>query len=204
VADNADLTRLFGRRDDAERYNRQRLEALPDEPVAYTTTYLGEPFAVEQLKRNCPVPELLVLKTDALVMIRRNEANGLYVNGSLGHVRALRENAVRVELLENGSIVEIEPVKFELLNAEGEVAATAKNFPLNLAYGSTIHKSQGATLDAIRLRLAGLWEAGQAYVALSRVRNPENLYLDAWDAHSIHSDPAVTEFHERIGVLGNA
>lgn len=192
------VTRLFGRRAEAEAFNRAKLDELPDEPVAYTTEYRGDAQALEQIKRNCPIPELLVLKTDALVMIRRNEQNGRYVNGSLGHVRGLRENSVRVELIENGDIVEIEPVKFEQLNADGEVVASARNFPLNLAYGTTIHKSQGATLDAVRLRLAGLWESGQAYVALSRVRKPENLFLDGWDKRAILSDPEVTHFHAMI------
>jgi ATP-dependent DNA helicase PIF1 len=201
VPQGTDVTRLFGLRQEAESYNRLRLEDLPDEPVAYSTEYVGDPAALEQIKRNCPIPELLVLKTDALVMIRRNETNGQYVNGSLGYVRGLRENFVRVELLENGQIVELEPVKFEQLNADGEVVAAAKNFPLNLAYGTTIHKSQGATLDGVRLRLAGLWESGQAYVALSRVRSPDRLYLDGWDPRAIRADREVLDFHASIGKM---
>lgn len=199
--EEADVTRLFGMRHEAESYNRLRLEDIPDDPVVYPTEYLGDPMALEQIKRNSPVPETLVLKTGALVMIRRNETNGLYVNGSLGHVRACRKNAVEITLLENGMTVDLEPVKFEQLNADGEVVATAKNFPLNLAYGTTIHKSQGATLDAVRLRLAGLWESGQAYVALSRVRSPERLYLDSWTPRSIRADQDVLYFHRSLGFM---
>ncbi len=196
MSEDEEVTRLFGLRHQAENYNRLRLEDLPDEPVAYTTDYSGEATALEQIRRNCPIPEMLVLKTNALVMIRRNEANGLYVNGSLGHVRAMREKFVQVELLETGQKVDLEPVKFEQLNADGEVVATAKNFPLNLAYGTTIHKSQGSTLDAVRLHLSGLWESGQAYVALSRVRKPERLYLDGWDPKAIRADQEVIRFHK--------
>jgi hypothetical protein len=199
--EEAEVTRLFGRRNEAENYNRLRLGDLPDDPVIYTTEFLGDAMAIEQIRRNSPVPEQLVLKTDALVMIRRNEANGLYVNGSLGHVRALREKFVRIELLESGITVELEPVKFEQLNADGEVVATAKNFPLNLAYGTTIHKSQGATLDGARMSLQGLWESGQAYVALSRVRTPERLYLDAWDPRSIRADQDVLRFHGALNKM---
>jgi ATP-dependent exoDNAse (exonuclease V) alpha subunit len=116
-------------------------------------------------------------------------------------VRALSEKFIRVELLDYGITVELEPVKFEQLNADGEVVAAARNFPLNLAYGTTIHKSQGATLDAVRMRLAGLWESGQAYVALSRVRSPERLYLDGWDPRSIRADKEVLRFHHSLGTL---
>jgi ATP-dependent DNA helicase PIF1 len=76
--------------------------------------------------------------------------------------------------------------------------ATAKNFPLNRAYGTTIHKSQGATLDAVRIRLARLWESGQAYVALSRVRHPDRLFLDGWDPRSIRADESVRIFHDSL------
>ena len=193
-----ELTRLFGRREDAERYNQERLQLLPDEPVAYTTDYRDDANAITQLKRNSPIPDLLVLKTDALVMIRKNEQDGLYVNGTLARVRACREKSVTVEIVENGLKVDLEPVKFELLNADGEVVATAKNFPLNLAYGSTIHKAQGATLDTVRLTLAGLWEAGQAYVALSRVPHPDRLFLDGWDPRSIRADERVLDFHSSL------
>lgn len=196
--EETEVTRLFGLRNEAENYNRLRLEDLPTDPVIYETEYSGDDSALTQIKRNCPVPEFLVLKTDALVMIRRNEPNGQYVNGSLGHIRGLAKNSIKVELLETGQTVELEPVKFEQLNADGQVVAMAKNFPLNLAYGTTIHKSQGATLDAVRLRLAGLWESGQAYVALSRVRRPDRLYLDGWDPRAIKADQEVLRFHSRI------
>lgn len=193
-----EVTRLFGLRQDAENYNRIRLEELSAEPIAYTTTFSGEPQHVEQLRRQAPVPETLVLKTDALVMIRKNDPDGLFVNGSLAKVRACREDSVRVELLESGIETELEPAKFELLNADGDVVASARNFPLNLAYGSTIHKSQGATLDSLRVRLAGLWESGHAYVALSRVRHPDGLFLDGWNPTSIRVDPAVLRFHSSL------
>lgn len=199
--ETTDVTRLFGMRHEAENYNRFRLEDLPGEPSIYTTEYSGDETALEQIKRNSPIPEELVLKMDALVMIRRNDPDGFYVNGSLGHIRALSEKFIRIELLDYGITVELEPVKFEQLNADGEVVAAARNFPLNLAYGTTIHKSQGATLDAVRMRLAGLWESGQAYVALSRVRSPERLYLDGWDPRSIRADKEVLHFHSGLGSL---
>jgi ATP-dependent DNA helicase PIF1 len=43
--------------------------------------------------------------------------------------------------------------------------------------------------------LRGLWEPGQAYVALSRVRSAKGLYIEGWNARSIIVDPQVTAFH---------
>jgi ATP-dependent DNA helicase PIF1 len=196
--DDEDLTRLFGMRGEAESYNRFRLNALGGAETIYPTDFRGDERSQEQLRRSCPVPDELVLKENALVMIRRNDTDGEYVNGSLGHVHGMSKDRVQVQLLETGRLVDIEPVKFEMLNADGEVTATAKNFPLNLAYGTTIHKSQGATLDAVRIRLARLWESGQAYVALSRVRHPDKLFLDSWDARSIRADEDVRAFHDGL------
>jgi ATP-dependent DNA helicase PIF1 len=203
VEDESQITRLFGLRQDAENYNRTKLDELPDEPVAYTTDFSGDAAAVQQLRKNCPVPEVLVLKTDALVMIRKNDPDGMYVNGSLGKVRAMREKFIRIELLDTGREIELEPTKFEQLNADGDVVASAKNFPLILAYGTTIHKSQGATLNGVRMKLAGLWESGQAYVALSRVRHPSTLFLDSWNPRAIKADAQVMAFHREIENLSN-
>jgi ATP-dependent exoDNAse (exonuclease V) alpha subunit len=85
-----------------------------------------------------------------------------------------------------------------LLDAEGKEVAAATNFPVNLAYAVTIHKAQGATLDSAAVDLRRLWEPGQAYVALSRVRSPECLFVGAWEPRSIIADPSVKRFHAQL------
>ena len=72
--------------------------------------------------------------------------------------------------------------------------ASTSNFPNNLAYAVIIHTSQGATFDKAIVDLGYLWEPGQAYVAMSRVRRPEDLKIAAWTANSFKSDPRVLEF----------
>ena len=71
------------------------------------------------------------------------------------------------------------------------------NFPLSLAWASTIHKAQGATLRRVEVDLSGLWDPGQAYVALSRVRRPGDVFVRSWSPQGIRSDPVVTDFYER-------
>jgi ATP-dependent DNA helicase PIF1 len=152
---------------------------------------------VNDLKRNAPVPELLQLKTGALVMIRQNDPQGRWVNGSLGHVAGIGEQSLKIDLL-SGFSIELERVSFTILDAEGKEVASARNFPVNLAYATTIHKAQGMTLDQVIVDLRNLWEPGQAYVALSRVKTSAGLSLTGWTSSSFRTDPKVVAFNRSL------
>ncbi len=190
-------TRLYPRRDMAEQYNLRRLADLPGDYESFPTIYSGKEKAIEDLKKVAPVPELLKLKKGALVMLRQNDPIGRWANGSLGTVKEAGTAIVKVELLEGGT-VDIEPVTFDLLDAEGKKIATAQNFPINLAYATTIHKAQGQTLDQVVVNLQNLWEPGHAYVALSRVKSSKGLFIEAWNQRSILVDPQVARFHQGV------
>src|SRR5690606_35672631 len=127
---------LFGRKADADRVNHLRLGALPGEEQVFPTEYQGEETAIAQLQRAAPIAEALLLKEGALVMIRQNDYRGRWANGTQGLVRTLPTEAlpkVGIEL-SGGEYVEIEKTAFHLFNAEGRKAATARNYPLSLAY----------------------------------------------------------------------
>jgi ATP-dependent DNA helicase PIF1 len=170
---------------------------LPGEMICFPAVYSGQTRSIEQLKKNSPLPEELWLKHNALVMLRQNDPKGRWVNGSTGHVRQIEANEIRIELL-NGRHVSIEPVTFSMLNAEGATMAAVTNFPITLAYAATIHKAQGMTLDRLMVNLNSLWEPGHAYVAISRVIDPANLRVEAWQPSSIKADPIVEEFYRGL------
>jgi ATP-dependent DNA helicase PIF1 len=71
--------------------------------------------------------------------------------------------------------------------------------PLILAWALTIHKAQGATLDIAEIDAgAGIFECGQTYVALSRVKSLEGLYLTSFDATKIRINKKVQEFYQGL------
>jgi hypothetical protein len=73
--------------------------------------------------------------------------------------------------------------------------------PLILSWALTIHKSQGATLDAAEIDVgSGIFECGQTYVALSRVKSLDGLYLTSFDAKRIRINKKVKEYYEALAL----
>jgi len=192
-------TVLVPRRAQAEAHNLAQLSRLPDEATEIKTEVLvkkGVRKSREELLALAPVPERLILKPGALVMIRKNDLDLMYVNGTLAKVLHISPDEIELELLD-GTEICLEKESFHILGGDGELQATVRNFPLTLAWATTIHKSQGASIDRVFVDVSELWECGQAYVALSRARSPEGLFIRAWDPGSIKADPKVVRYYSR-------
>jgi ATP-dependent DNA helicase PIF1 len=72
-------------------------------------------------------------------------------------------------------------------------------FPLCLAWAMTIHKIQGATLSMAEIDIGGgIFECGQTYVALSRVKNMDGLYLSHFEPNKIKTNTKVKKFYQSI------
>jgi ATP-dependent exoDNAse (exonuclease V) alpha subunit len=197
VGDAFEGTRLFPRREQTDAFNNRKLDELTTPLQVFATVYSGDARAVAQLKKYSPLSEELRLKEKAFVMLRQNDPMGRWVNGSTGTIEKIKPSCVQIRLL-NGRMVEIEKASFSMLNADGDVVAAAVNYPLSLAWASTIHKSQGSTLDRMSVDLSQLWEPGQAYVALSRLTTGQDLAIERWDARSIKTDPRVVLFYRAL------
>ena len=85
-------------------------------------------------------------------------------------------------------------------NAEkGKNAVSIEQFPLRAAYAITIHKSQGQTFDYINIKAPHCWEPGQLYVALSRARSVNGIYLmDKITEDSLITDTRVKEYYNSL------
>jgi ATP-dependent exoDNAse (exonuclease V) alpha subunit len=153
-------TRLFARKDNVDRYNLQHLEKIDSSIHEFTTIYSGKPKEIENFKKNAPIPDVISLKEGALIMLRQNDPERRWVNGSLGHVRKISDQKLWITLLK-GREIELEKADFTLLDADGMPVVTARNFPISLAWAVTIHKAQGTTLDETWIDIRGLWVPGR-------------------------------------------
>lgn len=190
---DVDTPRIFPRRAQTEAFNQERLQQMDGLSRFYETKYTGQERAIETLMREAPIPPSIELKPGVLVMIRMNDPKQRYVNGSLAKVVDLFDEKIVLDL--KGKFIELEKFSFSYQDADGNEIAAATNFPLSLAYAHTIHKVQGATLDRVHLDLERLWEPGQAYVALSRIRDPQALSLSRWSRSSFIASEEVQDFY---------
>lgn len=179
------------------RINQQRLAGIGGSSLRAVADITGE------FRENMyPADEVLELKPGAQVMFLRNDSDGRWVNGTIGTVSRLKDT-VWVEV--GDEEFEVEPTVWERYRyrydadtkkLEKEVVAEFEQFPLRLAWAVTIHKSQGHTYDAATVDLGPrAFSAGQTYVALSRVRTLDGLFMRRpLQPRDVIVDPNVTRF----------
>ena len=182
----------------ADQMNEEKLEELDDDEYCYKGVVDGK-FKTKDFI----VPEQLRLKVGAQVIFCRNVSRNC-VNGTIAKVSSLSENTITVKL-EDGSEVNVEQAVWEskeqvynreTKKMESEVVGTFTQYPLNLAWAITIHKSQGMTFDRMHFDLTrGTFAEGQAYVAISRMRSLEGLTLsNPIMPHHIIQNPEIKAF----------
>ncbi len=171
------ITELHTVNVDVDKLNETKLTKLDGDELFYTQTTTGSANYVENLQRSVLAPATLRLKQGALVMAVKNSPERKYVNGSVGVVIDF-EPVTEYPVVEfrNGKTVSMQPDTWELRDGDKKRASITQ-IPLRLAWAITVHKSQGMTLDAARIDLRKAFVEGMGYVALSRVKSIENLYL---------------------------
>jgi GTPase SAR1 family protein len=149
------------------------------------------------LKDSMPVFEVVTTE-GAQVMMRCNKYMDVGVcNGTMGIVTNVSDNAISVLFMTKGEFMDtpIEVDRYQFSVRAGKTAeVVVTQFPLSLAWASTIHKCQGLTLECARVDARYCFDAGQLYVALSRVRKLEHLSLIGFNRKSIIADERAVHF----------
>ncbi|RDB29689.1 ATP-dependent DNA helicase PIF1 [Hypsizygus marmoreus] len=180
-------------------------------------------YKMGRLLERLVVPKSIQLKVGAQVMLVKNLIQGELVNGSVGQV--VRFSTAKEALNEHMHIAGIEknekgeksvpssdwawpvvrfisgretmciPQEFTVNNASGQMEARRDQVPLILAWALSVHKSQGQTLERVKVDLRRTFEKGQAYVALSRATSLAQLQVLNFDPSKVVAHPRVLEWH---------
>jgi ATP-dependent DNA helicase PIF1 len=215
-------TRLYAinRNVDAENdkaFNALLLEQVSGENVRTYPTEYYDPSAnvtallkIKAYANSARIPESIVLCKGAQVMVTWNQApeTGI-VNGTRGVVLGVAPDSVTIRCV-NGNSATISYMKIDYpddatphcIHLDGDAQATPhiRFLPIRLAYALSIHKSQGVTLDAAEIDLGKtIFEYGQAYTALSRVKSLDALHLTAFRRRAFTTHPDVLAFYGKSG-----
>jgi ATP-dependent DNA helicase PIF1 len=210
VPDN-NITILSPLRSRVDKINNSRLASL-DTPLYSITASISRPQTsnidkdvlgidkeIEYLKHTITSPFNLSIKVGAFVMCTVNIPNGdtlLLANGDRGTVISFNTETLTPTIDFNGKIVNM---PYHTWKSNTIPGLTYTQLPLILAWAITIHKSQGSSIDAADIELGNnVFECGQSYVALSRLRSLDGLYLSDFNHKKIKVKPEVKNFYQII------
>ena len=151
---------------------------------------------IEKLTTSSNLLPILQLKKGAAVMCLTNlDLDRGICNGSQGTIIDFVGPAPKVKFA-NGVI---ETIPLHHIQSDEYPSIAIAQYPLCLAWAMTIHKMQGATLDMAQIDIgSSIFDYGQTYVALSRIRNLDGLYLSDFNPSRIRANPKVQEFYHQI------
>lgn len=189
-------TRLSTHTDDVDFMNQRCFDALPGSPRTFKA--VDEEGSSSELLDTC-APAVLQLKVGTQVMLTKNtQLRAGLANGSRGVVVGFDPSSGDpvVQFLNSGKH-RVSRERWSIRTGEG--AHVRRQLPLRQAWAMSVHKSQGLTLDCAELSLGRVFEAGQAYVALSRVATLNGLRVLDFRRDCVRADPNVLAFYKNLG-----
>lgn len=213
-------TKLFPTRNKVDSINASEMSKLGGDEVEYKLKYhsdldmtpnerlIRHNYSPEQLKTeleylkgNLRCDENIRLKIGSQVMciVNIELTNGeMLCNGSQGIVVRFSTMDKKQPVVKFTNGYEM-TMNYHIWPSENIPGVGVSQLPLILAWALTIHKAQGATLDVAEIDAgSGIFECGQTYVALSRVKSLEGLYLTSFDANKIRIHRKVQEFYQLL------
>jgi len=217
----AEPTKLFPTRNKVDNINNTKMSSLQGEEKEYKIKFIKdlEMTKADRLRRQdftekeiqaeleflsnnliCEKEMKLKIGSQVMCIINIQSDTGMEVcNGSQGIVTAFCDitGCPRVKF-NNG----MDKIMTRHVWASDKIPGIGiSQMPLILAWALTIHKSQGATLDAAEIDVgSAIFECGQTYVALSRVKSLEGLYLKSFDANKIRINKKVKNYYESLNL----
>ena len=218
----AEPTKLYPTKNKVEQINFSKMSSLEGEQREYKIKYVKdlEMTKTDRIKRldftdkdiqveldflagNLMCDKEMKIKIGAQVMciinIKSEAGDVIICNGSQGIVQSYCEITGCPKIKYNNGI-EMTMTR-HVWESDKIPGIGVSQVPLILSWALTIHKSQGATLDAAEIDVgSGIFECGQTYVALSRVKSLDGLYLTSFDAKRIRINKKVKEYYESLAL----
>uniref|UniRef100_A0A1I8PC33 ATP-dependent DNA helicase PIF1 n=1 Tax=Stomoxys calcitrans TaxID=35570 RepID=A0A1I8PC33_STOCA len=187
-------TQLCSHTNDANSINESKLENLPSEKILFKAED-SDALMTKQLDSQVQAPSQLYLKLNAQVMLLKNiNISAGLVNGARGVVVRI-EKGIPVVRFKNNTEYACKHEKW-IIKTPGGGTVTRRQVPLKLAWAFSIHKSQGLTLDCVEMSLSKVFEAGQAYVALSRAKSLDSVRILDFDPKQVWANPQVLQYYK--------
>lgn len=210
--------RLFPTNRDIDTYNARELALITNEEFVFKAVdnirlaaglTRNESFKCQQEAKSMldeKMVEELHLKIDAQVIFTSNyDVPRKLVNGRMAKIIAITQD--QPELAEpnllsysvtvrdyDGCEFVIRPTTWT--NNTKKYSCSRIQFPFKLAWAISIHRSQGMTIDKAVIDISRSFCAGQSYVAISRVKNIDGLFIVTANMKKIYADPRILEkFH---------
>ena len=195
--EGVEVTRLYSHNVNVDSINHQRLAMLEGALERFEMRSNGPASAVDQLSKRILAPQLLDLKVGAEVMFVANDPSRAFVNGSRGRVIRFQDGRPIVALSDGGRAITVSPYSWQNIE-DDKVRAEVIQLPLRLAWAITIHKSQGMSIDSAEIDLSRSFTPGMGYVALSRLRSLDGLYIAGMNAMALRLHPQIFELDEVV------
>lgn len=165
--------------------------------IPYSNSYTKT--ALENMKNNSPFANDITFAIGCKVLLTYNNKSKGFVNGDTGILLDYNNfnHSYVVKLDRNEKIIEIERMQVDVKNPKGQVIYTIFGYPIKLGYALTVHKSQGMTIPKVYVDIESMsWMHmhGIVYVALSRVRKIEDLFVSTWEPNIAVVDPVVLPY----------
>jgi len=202
-------TKLYPTKQSVDYINFTQMDTLETESKTYKMrrepivgkireefTKLDVDYEFSYLEKSINAEQNVTLKVGAQVMCVVNMEVGSYqlCNGSQGMITKFDALGMPVVKF-TGIPVELS-ISPHTWTSERIPVIGISQIPLILAWALTIHKSQGATLELAEIDAGNnIFACGQTYVALSRVKSLEGLYLSAFNYEKILVNKKVKEFY---------
>jgi ATP-dependent DNA helicase PIF1 len=199
-------TKIFTTNREVDKINDLELDLLAEKGEEFyeynmqTFVYPGiknKQLVIDKYEKSCLAPKELQLCVGAQVMLLYNMDLDLKLaNGSRGVVTRFVSGFPCVKFL-NGvdRIIDFHPFEYE---ENGDKTIRITQLPLKIAFATTIWKAQGLTIDLALIDLSNCFEYGEAYVALSRVKNLDGLSISSIDYSKIIAHPKALEYYDNL------